>query len=127
MRLLLDTHLVLWWEADNARLPATLRSLVDEADQVFVSRASLWEIAIKLSIGKLRLDIAKLAGNIDEHGFEWLDIKNPHLLHLAHLPMFDDHKDPFDRLLVSQSQCEPLTFVTVDQRLARYGDMVKVL
>ena len=59
MRLLLDTHLVLWWEAGSTRLPVPLRSMVDQADAVFVSRASLWEIAVKVSIGKLRLDIEK--------------------------------------------------------------------
>ncbi len=127
MRLLLDTHLVLWWEAGSSRLPNILRSLVDEADAVYVSRASLWEIAIKMSIGKLRLDIAAFAENIEKHGFEWLDIKNGHLITVTALPVFDDHKDPFDRLLVAQARSEPLLFLTSDQRLARYGEMVRVV
>ena len=127
MRLLLDTHLVLWWEAGSAKLPNTLRPLVGQADAVFVSRASLWEIAIKTSIGKLRLNVAKFAENIERHGFEWLDIKNAHLITVTALPLFDDHKDPFDRLLVAQARSEPLLFLTSDQRLARYGEMVKVV
>lgn len=127
MRLLLDTHLVLWWEAGSARLPDQLRSLVDQADAVFISRASLWEIAIKVSIGKLRLDIERFAGNIEKHGFEWLDIRNTHLLAVAALPLLDDHKDPFDRLLIAQSRSEPLLFLTADRGLARYGEMVRVV
>ena len=127
MRLLLDTQLVLWWEADSPRLPDGLKELVDEADAVFFSRASLWEIAIKASMGKLRLDIEKFAANIEASGFLWLDIRNAHLLTVARMPMFDDHRDPFDRLLVAQSRTEPLLFITADQRLARYGDMVKVI
>ncbi len=126
MRLLLDTHLVLWWEAGSTSLPAPLRSLVDQADAVFVSRASLWEIAVKVSIGKLRLDIEKFAGNIEKHGFEWLDIRNTHLIAVAALPLLDDHKDPFERLLVAQGRAEPLLFLTSERRLAAYGEMVRV-
>ena len=127
MRLLLDTHLVLWWEMGSPNLPAELLKLVNEADAVFVSQASLWEIVIKVSIGKLRLDIEEFTQNIQKHGFEWLDIRNKHLLEIATLPSFDDHKDPFDRLLIAQSSSEPLLFLTVDKKLAPYGDMVRVL
>jgi len=112
MRLLLDTHLVLWWEAGSARLPTRLRPLVDEADAVYVSRASLWEVVIKASLGRIELDIDEFAANIERYGFQWLDIRNSHLLALAHLPPLDDHKDPFDRLLIAQSRSEPLLFLT---------------
>jgi PIN domain nuclease of toxin-antitoxin system len=118
---------VLWWEAGSPKLPLEAKSQVDQADAVFVSRASLWEIAIKVSIGKLKLDIEKFAHNVEKTGFEWLDIRNAHLITVAALPLLDDHKDPFDRLLVAQSQSEPLLLLTADQRLAPYGDMVRVL
>jgi PIN domain nuclease of toxin-antitoxin system len=108
-------------------LPAGLQVTVDRADAAFISRASLWEIAIKISIGKLRLDIVEFAGNVEQHGFKWLDIKNSHLLRVAELPALVDHKDPFDRLLVAQSLTEPLTLLTTDQRLASYGNTVKVI
>ena len=127
MRLLLDTHLVLWWQAGSPRLPRKVISLVDQADVVFFSRASLWEITIKVSIGKLRLDIDEFAASVEKTGFEWLDIRHEHLISVANLPLFDDHKDPFDHLLVAQSQCEPLLFLTADQKLARYGDTVQVV
>ena len=126
MRLLLDTHLVLWWEAGSPRLPGAVQLLVEEADVVFVSKVSLWEVAIKSSIGKLKLDVAAFATNIENHGFEWLDIKISHLVNVAALPLFDDHKDPFDRLLVAQSVSEPLQFLTVDARLDRFGETIRV-
>lgn len=127
MRLLLDTHIVLWWEADSPKLSSRTISLVNEADAVFVSRVSLWEAAIKVSIGKLKLNIGKFADNVEKTGFEWLDIRNPHLLAVADLPLFDDHKDPFDRLLVAQSRVEPLLLLTADSRLVRYGETVIIV
>jgi PIN domain nuclease of toxin-antitoxin system len=128
MKLLLDTHLALWWEANHPRLPKEIVRLVrNEAEAVFVSRASLWEIAIKLSMGRLKLDLPQFARNIEKGGFEWLDIKNEHLLAVAALPTFDDHRDPFDRLLVAQSQTEPLMLLTADAALARYGSTVRVI
>lgn len=128
MKLLLDTHLVLWWEANHPRLPKEVLQLVrNEADAVFVSRASLWEISIKMSMGRLKLDLAQFTRNIEKGGFDWLDIKNEHLLAVATLPTFDDHRDPFDRLLVAQSQTEPLVLLTADTALARYGSTVRVV
>jgi len=128
VKLLLDTHMVLWWEANHPRLPKEVLRLVrKEADAVFVSRASLWEISIKLSMGRLKLDLAQFTRNIEKGGFEWLDIKNEHLLTVAVLPTFDDHRDPFDRLLVAQSLTEPLLLLTADAALARYGSTVRVV
>jgi PIN domain nuclease of toxin-antitoxin system len=128
MKVLLDTHLLIWWEAKHPRLPASLIKWVrNEAEMVFVSRASLWEIAIKISTSRLKMDIAKFTNNVEKHGFVWLDIKNEHLLAVAELPIFDDHRDPFDRLLVAQSQTEPLVLLTADTKLARYGSTVRVI
>lgn len=128
MKLLLDTHLAIWWEANHRRLPATVIELVQhQADSVFISRAALWEMAIKVSIGRLKIDLAKFIGNIEKHGFEWLDIRQEHILAVAALPTFDDHRDPFDRLLVAQSLTEPLLLLTVDAKLGRYGSTVRVM
>jgi PIN domain nuclease of toxin-antitoxin system len=128
VKLLLDTHLVIWWEANHPRLPDIVTELVrNQAESVFVSRASLWEIAIKISAGRLKMDITKFSRNIGKHGFQWLDIKTEHLLEVAGLPTFDDHRDPFDRLLVAQSRTEPLLFLTADSALARYGSTVRVV
>lgn len=128
MRLLLDTHLILWWEDNHPRLPQSVRNLVmEQSEAVFVSRASLWEMAIKISLKRLRVDLPKFIRNVEMQGFEWLDIRNEHLLAVSTLPVFDDHKDPFDRLLVAQSLSEPLILLSCDDKMARYGATIRVV
>ena len=128
MRILLDTHLILWWQGKSAQVPEVVRTLVEDAnDTVYVSRASLWEIAIKVSQGKLHLDLPEFCQQIRADGFAWLPIHNSHLLQVAALPLYDDHKDPFDRLLAAQSQVEPAILLTTDAKLARYGSTVRVV
>lgn len=127
MRLLLDTHIAIWWLTAPERISATLRHRVQsEADAVHISRASLWEMAIKINLGKLRIDLPRFCRAVTDSGFEWLDIREAHLLKLAQLPPQDTHKDPFDRLLIAQCQSEPLFLLTADQALRVYGDRVIV-
>ena len=127
-RLLLDTHLVLWWLNDDPRLPAAVveRLQAPEAE-VFVSQASLWEMAIKVSIGRLRVDLPELERQVPLQGFRWLRVTNAHLLAVAELESDGEHRDPFDRLLVCQSRVEPMLLLTVDSQLRRYGATVIVL
>lgn len=128
MRLLLDTHLILWWVGNHPKLPSAARQTVlEQSEAVYISRASLWEMAIKISLGRLRIDLARFIHTVETRGFEWLDIRNDHLLAVAALPIFDDHRDPFDRLLIAQSLTEPLILLTVDHKLARYGATVRVV
>lgn len=128
MRLLLDTQIIFWWLIRSAAVPAEARALVeDAANDVLVSRVSLWEMAIKVSVGKLDVDLATFAEQVESDGFSWLPIENHHLLRVAELPIHADHKDPFDRLLVAQSQCEPAIFVTTDKKLVRYGETIRVI
>lgn len=128
MRLLLDSQLAIWWQITPERLPAAIHDWIGQAgDGVFVSRASLWEMAIKIGTGKLDIDLQGFMGHMEEDGFRWLGIENAHLLHLRHLPQHDDHKDPFDRLLAAQSLSEPMILLTTDTRLARYGSTVRVI
>lgn len=128
MRLLLDTHLAVWWLIRGKRVPEKARELVDGAvEPVFISRVSLWEMAIKISSGKLDIDLPRFIKMAETTGFEWLDIRNEHLLAVARMPVFEDHRDPFDRLLVAQSQTEPLVLLTADAVLARYGATVHVV
>lgn len=128
MRLLLDTQLAFWWQTGHPRLPEEARALVENSvEPVYVSRVSLWEMAIKASIGKLRVDLPVFAAQVGVIGFSWLPIENEHVLYVAKLPLFDDHKDPFDRLLVAQSLSEPLILLTTDVKLARYGGVVRVV
>ena len=127
-RLLLDTHLVLWWLNGDPRLPQAVveRVQVPEAE-VFVSQASLWEMAIKVSIGRLQVDLPELERQVPLQGFRWLPISNAHLLAVGDLETDGVHRDPFDLLLVCQSLVEPMLLLTVDSQLPSYGTTVIVL
>ena len=128
MRLLLDTQIAFWWQTRDRRLTDGARRLVESsADTVFVSRVSLWELAIKAGTGRLRIELPVFASEVEALGFSWLPIENEHILQLARLPVFPDHKDPFDRLLIAQSASEPLIFLTAAAALGQYGDLVRVI
>lgn len=117
MRLLLDTHVLIWWD-QGEKLSATAMKGIREADQVYVSAVSAWEIAIKASLGRLETT-RRLADAIVESGFEELAVRIAHAEGVAELPWH--HRDPFDRLLVAQAAAERLTVVTRDKVFARYG------
>lgn len=128
MRLLLDTHLIFWWLIESDRVPSKAHTLIEQSSaEVLVSRVSLWEMAIKVSTGKMHVDLPLFAQAVTDSGFLWLPIEDSHVLQVATLPLFDDHKDPFDRLLVAQSLAEPAIFLTADTKLARYGSTVRVV
>lgn len=117
-RLLLDTHVFLWWRGEPSRLTAEVRSRISTADLVFVSVASAWEVAIKVALGRLELPDTIEAGVLAS-GFEKLLISFSHAERVASLPLH--HKDPFDRMLVAQAQAEGLALVTHDRLLEPYG------
>lgn len=128
MNLLLDTHLAIWWHLDDRRLPESVRSAVQSTDgSAFVSQVSLWEMAVKIAVGKSSIDLPAFATEIEQLGFSILRITEPQIFEVATLPRFPDHKDPFDRLLVAQARAESLTLLTADARLGRYGDLVRVV
>ena len=119
MRYLLDTHAIIWYVWADPRLPMTLRDIMD-SEECFYSIASLWEIAIKQSLGKLRGDftIADFYVRCREAGFGQLPIRPTHLERIKALP--DIHRDPFDRLLVTQAQEEGLAIITNDRLIPQY-------
>ena len=119
MRLLLDTHALIWTLGDPDRLvPSTRELLEDPAHEVFVSAASLWEIAIMVGNGKLEVP-DNLERAIFAVGFQALEIRFPHVRAVRHLP--PHHRDPFDRLLVAQALHEELKLVSRDARMPLYG------
>lgn len=127
-RLLIDTHLILWWLNGDPRLPQPVVERVQAPEaEVFVSQASLWEMAIKASIGRLQVDLPELERQVPLQGFRWLPISNAHLLAVGDLETDGVHRDPFDRLLVCQSRVEPMLLLTVDTQLRNYGATVIVL
>ena len=123
MKLLLDTHAFLWWVAASDDLSRKARSAVGSArNECFVSVASGWEIAIKVSLGKLRIDGALdrfLPEQLAANGFRPLAIDLKHAARVATLRFH--HRDPFDRLLVAQALEEDLAVVTADPVFAKYG------
>ena len=125
MRLLLDTHVFLWSVTASRQLKAEARAYLASAEAVYVSAASIWEIAIKSQLGKIDGDPEALAVAIEASGFQELPITAAHAAAVAKLPM--QHTDPFDRLLLAQAFREPLRLVTADRALAAYGGAVEVL
>jgi len=123
VKLLIDTHILLWLRADPTRLPPpVLEALTDPAHEVFASAASAWEIAIKQSTGKLELpEMAEtwFPKALAESGLEPLPVTPEDALGVRDLPWH--HRDPFDRLLVAQARRRGLTLVSHDQRLGAYG------
>jgi PIN domain nuclease of toxin-antitoxin system len=117
VKLLLDSHVLLWWEAKDKRLGKGVAGAIATASEVFVSAASVWELLIKRSLGKLEL-AGSLSDAIEAAGFEHLSITAKHAEEAANLPLL--HRDPFDRMLVAQARLEVCTLVTNDERLARY-------
>lgn len=123
MRLLLDTHALLFWVYEPDRLgAAALRAIADRGNAVHWSVASSWEVAIKVGLGKLDLGAPideVLPAELLRHGIALLPVEHAHVLAVASLP--HHHGDPFDRLLVAQARSEGLTLVTRDARLAAYA------
>lgn len=125
MRLLLDTHIYIWALAGDKRLKKHARELIRGAEVVFISVASLWEAAIKANLGKLDADIGLLASSIEASGYVELPVRAMHAVQIQNLPPI--HNDPFDRMLVAQAMCEPLSLITVDRELARYSKLVIIV
>jgi PIN domain nuclease of toxin-antitoxin system len=123
VKYLLDTHAFLWWITADKRLPAALRKHLERfRDPIYVSVVSLWEIVLKIRLGKLTVTAGPvepyLLRQIEQNRFEVLTIHSHHVFPLLSLPPL--HRDPFDRLLVAQSQVESLTLVTCDPEIKAY-------
>ncbi len=123
MRLLLDTHVLLWSVLDSRQLTAATRHGLADAEVVYVSASSLWEIAIKTRLGKMSGDPADFAASIQSSGFLALPVTATHAAAAAKLP--GHHGDPFDRLLLAQAFQEPLRLVTADKIRVAYGGAVE--
>ncbi|HEY3998605.1 MAG TPA: type II toxin-antitoxin system VapC family toxin [Candidatus Xenobia bacterium] len=125
MNLLLDTHIFLWFLDGSPRLKASIRQRIAEADRVYVSAASVWEAAIKSTVGKLDTGGADLVAEIALNGFIELPVSGRHAAGVATLPAI--HNDPFDRLLVAQCLQEPLRLLTADPLLPAYSPLVELV
>lgn len=123
MKLLLDTHVLLWAAGEPDRLSAEARSLLlDDVNRLHFSAASLWEVVIKAGLGRedFRVDPVRLRRLLTAHGYAEVSVTSDHALALAQLPPL--HRDPFDRLLVAQARAEGMRLVTADDQVAQYGE-----
>ncbi|HDM77160.1 MAG TPA: type II toxin-antitoxin system VapC family toxin [Deltaproteobacteria bacterium] len=123
MKLLLDTHILLWAAGQPERLSESARTLLTSPENtLFFSAASLWEIVIKLGLGRrdLKVDPYRLRKELVAHGYAELPVTAEHALELQSLPSI--HKDPFDRILLAQARSEGLLLVTADSAVAEYGE-----
>jgi len=122
MRVLLDTHVFLWWITGDSRLSARAYEVIKETkNEIYLSAASGWEMAIKAGLGKLRLQgepMSFITEQLVINGFESLPVQLNHSLFVYSLP--EHHRDPFDRLLVAQAKLENLLLVTADNKITKY-------
>ena len=116
--LLLDTEALIWWDANDPRLGGRARTAIQDADEVFVSAASAWEIVIKAALGKLRTKRSPAVA-VAEGGFQQLHITFEHAEAVRRLPRH--HSDPFDRLIIATAMVERCSIVTSDARFGSYG------
>ncbi len=120
-RFLLDTHIFLWWLTNDSKIPKEVaEEIANPVNEVYVSAASCWEISIKKTLGKLQTP-DYIAGIVEEKGFLPLPIGLFHSDQVGQLPFINQHKDPFDRMLIAQAQAEGLTIITHDEQFASYG------
>ena len=125
MGLLIDSHVALWWLDAHPSLAPRCRRSIEEADVVFFSAVTPWELGIKKALGKISFP-AGLTDRLEAEGFEALSISARHAEHAATLP--PHHRDPFDRMLVAQAQVESLSLVTADRSLGPYEvDLIDAL
>ena len=127
MKLLLDTQIAIWALVEESRLNETAKSLIrDESNEVFVSAASVWEIAIKHALGKRHgappFSAAEALGYFRQAGYSLLSITPEHVTAIERLPLV--HADPFDRLLIAQALNEPMRLITADATMASYSDTI---
>lgn len=126
MNALIDTHLLVWWLLDARELSSSARAIMEEpANRIVASVASLWELAIKVSGGKMQLKLEQLPAAIERDGFDILPVLPAHALAVAALPRH--HADPFDRMLIAQARSEKLALLTADRTLSAYGEPVTLV
>ena len=125
MRLLLDTHIFLWYLTASRKLPKSVFNRIEIADVVFISAASIWEAGIKIRQGRLQGNTSDLIAGIASSGFIELPMTATHSALAANLP--GHHRDPFDRMLIAQAMAEPLRLLTADGVLRQYSELVEVI
>ena len=125
MQVLLDTHVFLWLVSGSRRLNRQAKAIIESSERVLISSATIWEIAIKVQLGKLTADVDEVINQIHANGFEELPIYARHARQVARLPRH--HGDPFDRLLIAQAISETIKLLTPDLQLKPYSELVECI
>jgi PIN domain nuclease of toxin-antitoxin system len=125
MRILLDTQLYLWYLGNTPEMNKTRRTRIEQADEIYISAASIWEAIIKIGLRRLEAAPPDLVAGIQGSGFRELPVTAQHTLALHTLP--NHHRDPFDRLLIAQALSEPLCLYTSDRLLPPYSSTIKLI
>ena len=125
MRVLLDTHVLLWVFADSPQINQVKPLILSNETEVYISTASWWELAIKISIGKIDVDLSMLRAAAEESGFIDLPVLAAHTQTILTLPML--HRDPFDRMLIAQAISEPMRLLTNDSALSEYSSLITMI
>ena len=121
MKYLIDTHVIIWLAKDSFEIPMSIKELIENPENdIYICSVSLWEIAIKMNLGKLDLKqpLSELLSDIKNSGFNILQIEDKYLSSLLELPYI--HKDPFDRLIISTALVEGLSIITTDENIKKY-------
>jgi len=131
VKILLDTHIIIWVTEDNPSLSAKHSALIsDTKNEKFVSEFSFIELAIKINIGKLpnfKIPIGKFIDQVKSDGFKLLPVNNKYLDEFVKLPLVKDHRDPFDRLIISTAISENMNIITVDDKFKLYKKLVDII
>ena len=131
VRYLLDTHSLIWFQEDNPKIPKQVMSIIQEPENIiFFSQVSLFEICIKQKIGKLPgfyASIEEIYEQAINDGFTFLAIQNQYIYNYYKVPLLEDHRDPFDRLLISVAIDEAATILSADEKFKLYAELVTVL
>ena len=126
MKLLIDTHILLWALGKNPRLPKRAALMLeDRRNKVWVSVATIWELAIKQGLHKIEIDFADLENNLGQSEFDLISISYKHAVQVSELPMH--HSDPFDRMLIAQATVEGAHLLTSDTQLSMYGKSIMLV
>jgi PIN domain nuclease of toxin-antitoxin system len=130
-RYLLDTHTIIWFQPNSPQIPKETMNVIKNPDNIILfSQVSLFEIAIKQRLGKslgLSISIKEFTDRAIADGFTFLPIHNDHIYNYQQIPLNENHRDPFDRLLIATANFEKATIITADEKFTQYADLVKVL
>ncbi|GAB4021454.1 type II toxin-antitoxin system VapC family toxin [Spirosoma koreense] len=130
MQLLLDTHALIWFLENDSRLTTKALEMIQKADNVFVSPINFYEMAIKIKIGKtigLNRPISHAIELSQRSGFEWNPLRKRHLVAYQRIPLFDHHRDPFDRMILATALTDELAVISSDRNFSLYNHLVEVI